>query len=506
MVATSCNDFLDKLPDDRTVVDSEEKVNNLIASALPVQSPLFVLETSSDNVLDNGRQYGWTDMQNEAYRWQDIQNTSGNDTPRRVWNSCYYAVGTANEALQAIDEMGRDGLMAQRAEALICRAYSMFTLANTFCMAYDPTKASTYLGLPYPLKPETDINATHSRGTLEELYAQINADIEEALPNMNDSHLAGKAIKYHFNRTAAYAFAARFNLYYQKWEKAKEYATVALGNDASAALRDLGAVSTLALEDYYNAYINSSQKCNFMLLTAYSLAGRYFGPSSLGNRFNHNDVLCNYETIWPAMPWGSGSRNTTLYMASKLYGSNQAIEYPKMWEKFEVTDKINQTGLPHIIDVIFTGDETLLVRAEANILLKNYDAAVADLNLYQRAHCKPAVKDLTVDIINTFMDGIATSKVLPDANKERTIKKELKPQGFTLETGTQTNMVQFVLHIRRLETLFQGLRFQDIKRYGITYSHNLDGEDPLTFEPGDLRGAIQLPADVVNAGLEANPR
>ena len=54
--------------------------------------------------------------------------------------------------------------------------------------------------------------------------------------------------------------------------------------------------------------------------------------------------------------------------------------------------------------------------------------------------------------------------------------------------------------------MFQGLRFMDLKRYGIEYEHYLENEDALTFTAGDLRGAIQLPSDVIAAGLQANPR
>ena len=46
----------------------------------------------------------------------------------------------------------------------------------------------------------------------------------------------------------------------------------------------------------------------------------------------------------------------------------------------------------------------------------------------------------------------------------------------------------------------------DIKRYGIKIAHLLDGENPLYFESGDLRGALQLPTDVIESGLEPNPR
>ena len=43
-------------------------------------------------------------------------------------------------------------------------------------------------------------------------------------------------------------------------------------------------------------------------------------------------------------------------------------------------------------------------------------------------------------------------------------------------------------------------------RQGVSFSHNIDGEDAIVFKAGDLRGAIQLPTDVIDAGLEANPR
>ena len=136
-------------------------------------------------------------------------------------------IAAANTALQAIDEVGREKLKPQRAEALLCRAYSMMKLAEVFCMAYDPTKADEYLGLAYPKTVIEDITSVPERGTLAELYANINADIEEAVggdvPMLNEAHMS--VPKYHFNLKAAYAFAARFNLYYQKWDKAAEYAT-----------------------------------------------------------------------------------------------------------------------------------------------------------------------------------------------------------------------------------------------------------------------------------------
>ena len=63
-----------------------------------------------------------------------------------------------------------------------------------------------------------------------------------------------------------------------------------------------------------------------------------------------------------------------------------------------------------------------------------------------------------------------------------------------------------MLHLRRVETVQEGLRWLDIKRYGIEISHNRDGETPDVLTKDDLRRAWQLPQDVISAGVPGNPR
>ena len=194
-----------------------------------------------------------------------------------------------------------------------------------------------------------------------------------------------------------------------------------------------------------------------------------------------------------------------------IYGSSTAVQFPKMLPQMEITDKINQTGFLHIVDPIFTGDETLLCRAEAYARKKMYTEAVADINLWIENHCRAQSGDevrpvMTEELINEFMEQLDYTPVTLEYWSDLTIRKELHPQGFEIETGTQENMINLILHMRRLETIFQGLRFPDLKRYGIAFSHLVQREDPLVFQTGDLRGAVQLPNDVIKAGLPANPR
>ena len=65
-------------------------------------------------------------------------------------------------------------------------------------------------GIPYIKEPETSVNPQYSRGTVAEVYQNIAADLEEGLPLIDDNIYS--RVKYHFNKKAAYAFAARFYL------------------------------------------------------------------------------------------------------------------------------------------------------------------------------------------------------------------------------------------------------------------------------------------------------
>lgn len=78
--------------------------------------------------------------------------------------------------------------------------------------------------------------------------------------------------------------------------------------------------------------------------------------------------------------------------------------------------------------------------------------------------------------------------------------------GFTVTEGDQESLIQCLLHLRRIETLHEGLRWYDIKRYGIEIAHNRDGLEDDVLLKDDPRRAIQIPQDVINAGLTANPR
>ena len=514
---SSCNDYLDKLPDERAELNTEEKITQLLVSAYPTCTNNLLVEVLSDNVDDNGRAYSSPAIVDQTYRFIDTTE-EGNDSPYDIWGGYYRAVATVNEALQAVEEMGNPAsLQGDVAEAKLIRAYSMFMLAQTFCMAWNPDKADEYLGLPYPLIPEQDLTAQYERGTLRELYEKIDKDIEEALPHIAEAAQSYSQPKYHFNVKAAYAFASRFNLYYMNYEKCIKYANMVLGSDPTAVMRDYEPYRELGRTDFANLWIRSTDQANIMMLATYSIAPRYLTWAT-SSRFAHNYDITAYETFWVDMPWGSGSSANSIIYANHLYGSNQCVAFPTYEEQFEYTDKVAGIGYTHSVDPIFTGDVSILERAEAYILLGQLDNAMKDINTWIGTHCKDKFEDgelvmaaptnLTVADIVAFVTNTDYAKRTPDGWRDRSFRKHMHPQGFTIgaEGSDQECMLQFILHMKRIETVFHGFRMTDVKRYGIEYTHEVVGEDPLVFIRGDLRGAIQIPNTVIAAGLQENPR
>ena len=171
----------------------------------------------------------------------------------------------------------------------------------------------------------------------------------------------------------------------------------------------------------------------------------------------------------------------------------------------KVIDTQAEIGIPYGEFAVFTTDITLLERAEAYALLGQYDKAVADINSELAAFSKRHVV-LTLNQIKDFYNTLAYY-----TPSQPTPKKELHPL-FTIEQTTQEPLLQCILQLRRLVTIHEGFRLQDVKRYGITiYRRKVDVQSNVTaitdtMKTGDPRLAIQLPQDVITAGITPNPR
>lgn len=101
---------------------------------------------------------------------------------------------------------------------MVARAYAHFMLVNLWAEHYDPATAQTTLGVPYVTAPEKEALAIYERNTVAEVYKRIEDDLLLGLPLIKDN--AYDAPKYHFNRAASNAFAARYYTWRgDNWDK-----------------------------------------------------------------------------------------------------------------------------------------------------------------------------------------------------------------------------------------------------------------------------------------------
>lgn len=493
----SCDDYLSTLPDNRTQLDTPEKVKELMGSAYSVGSTALIGELSSDNFIDNGKFLGSMDrMHDELFAWQNsTASQSAQDSPAAIWNFGYNAIAHANHALQAIDKLEEkqgtsDLLKGLRAEALLCRAYGHFTLMNIFCQPYVTNEQGgngllETQGLPYSDFPETTVRPDYKRGTLAETYQRIEKDIEAAFKiGVNFIDGIHTVSKYHFGSASANAFASQFYLYKGDFDKVIEHANQVLGNAPASLMRDYETIELDEVEYIGNWYIKSSHQCNLMLQTFNSAEFRVFGT-----RYGHGGTasagcLSGAGPNWKDKPPFS----VNFYIRNIEYG----VIYPKLIEFFEYIDKTAGIGFVHTVIPVFTAERVLLNRAEAYVHKGMLPEALSDLAIWTSTH-KINSPLLDADIKKFYQPGNIY------------FYNDMHYNVANLSEDQKTYL-QCVLHFRRCETVYEGTRWEDLKRYGISISHKIDNKVTEELPYNDLRRAIQIPADVVSAGLPSNPQ
>ena len=534
----SCRDYLDEIPDSRITVDTDDEVKALLNSAYPNCTFVRVTELASDNADDlNGEANGYYDRFSEqCFSWEEVTE-SDNESPTMIWQGYYSAIGAANHALKALDEMGgadTDTRRALRGEALLCRAYAHFMLVNIFCQNSSKAHSSTDLGVPYTTEPETTLDPKYERGTVAGTYEKIEKDLLEGLSLINDAIYT--VPRYHFNTKAAYTFASRFYLFYQQPEKVIEYATKALGDNPESLMRDYAAMATMPTDDMQPRsiqYTSSSEKANFLLLPVYSTDQYYFTGTETGSRFNNNSYIAQAEQFF-LTPWApdneAAMQSQAIFNFYWFYTSvyNKCM-FPKQPIYFEEVNTNTHTGYQRTLVVALKAEEALLNRAEAYALTNQPELALKDINVWTDNFVADSVSYNTYEYDENWNYIYATEPINKHLTMERIRqwaeaydyytpmvprpRKHLNPEWTTLTEGSdQENLLQCILLMRRLEFLHEGMRWFDIKRYGIkiyrrhiiTALNAMELTDSMEYR--DPRQAIQIPFEVSSAGMQPNPR
>lgn len=474
----SCDDFLSEIPDNRTQIDTPEKISELLVYAYPGASYMDLAETMSDNVGDG--ELGSVGIKNEqSYNWE-MHNETNIDSETYYWDACYRAIAHANQALQSIEELGSPAtLNPQKGEALLARAYSHFMLVSFWSNRYNPATAQTDLGIPYVREPETQLIKKYTRNTVKEVFDFIEADITEGLKYVTNNY---KEPKFHFNIEAAKAFASRFYLIKGDWDKVLEVSE-GLGSKPVGKLKDYATLSSLAPDIQFIEYGKSSYAANLLIVSANSLLGRSAGSSNFYLSDDKQTELFRTQT---------NPFNKTWLFDFYTYNSSRTLFTPKFEEYFKYTNLTANIGEPYVGIVLLSNDEFYLNRIEALVMKGRIAEANTELEYFLGTR---------TTAYNANTDKLTEAKVV---SMYPVIADEFTP--YYSMTPVQTSYVKAIAEARRRDFVHEGLRWLDVKRFNIVVDHATFGKPTNTLVKDDKRRAMQIPLSASNYGVEKNPR
>lgn len=472
--ASSCKKYLDKNPDNRTEINTVDKVAQLVATAYPRYDYYHFTESYSDNTEDKGNGVGsLDDVISRPYNWQDVIGDATGSTTS-YWNGCYEGIAAANQALEAIEvnQFGNE-VLPYKGEALVARAYAHFMLVTFFSKPYEINGSNDSPGIPYVTTPEKTVIKKYERGTVASTYENIEKDLTEGMALLSAS--AYKVPKYHFTPAAAHAFASRFYLFKGDWQKVIDHATATVpAGDFFNNLRPLNTtLAALGAEEFRLAFTRADQKSTLLLTEQYSGWQRQTSP-----RYGYGERLV-------AM-FGSAGNFTRKSRADKIlsYGPSQYTTY-KFKEYFFQTSQGSDIGFPYLMAPLLTVDESLMNRAEAYARLGQFDNALRDVNTFMSTK---------ISGYNATTDAATVTRITDYYNI----------------SDPQEAIIKLILESKKAEFLQEGIRWLDIVRCRLTVVHNVyDSFGVETFvelPPDDLRRILQIPQEALLSDVQLNPR
>jgi len=364
IVLFGCEKFLDEKTNKKLVVpNSLRDVQALLDaySNLNISDPGEGEVAADDYYLEENT---WAALRNEedrrAYVWEPDYST----TYQRWWTT-YRNVYYANTVLENLEAIGRNPMEGRqwddiKGQALFLRAKSFLSAVTVWSLAYDEATSETDLGVP--LRLDSDYNMASRRASVEDTYAQIIADLREAI----DLLPPRPEILFRGSRPAAMALLARAYLFMRDYDNCLYFADACLQiKDDLLDYNDLNPSISYPMPDYVQD--------NVEILYISALAS------------GHLPLAVSRALV-----------DTNLYHA---YGTNDLRKMLFFQERGIGTYSFKGSYLKS--GTLFSGlatDEVYLMRAECLARLGNIEAAMDDLNkLLSHRYVNAAYSPLETD-------------------------------------------------------------------------------------------------------------
>jgi hypothetical protein len=174
----SCDSFLEVKPNQKMTVPSTLKdcdallddyytMNNSYPVVGEIASDHYYLTSTSFEAITQN-------ADRDSYLWN-----AQTDIATENWASCYKVVFNANQVLEVLQDINREGDVSHydrvKGEALFFRAFAYMQLANLFTLPYNTSTADQDLGLV--LRQTASVDEQSKRSSLKQTYNQILEDL-----------------------------------------------------------------------------------------------------------------------------------------------------------------------------------------------------------------------------------------------------------------------------------------------------------------------------------------
>lgn len=231
ILLSSCNDYLNiepkgsKIP--TTLADYEALLRDEYnIGRTPIENALYLL---NDIYLTNDK-VNSPSLASANYMWDEsADRIMLNNADEGTYYSLYAAISSCNLIVENVPS-ATEATEAEKAEVIayakVIRATCFYVLTNYYADTYNAATASEKLSVPYIASAV--INVPWEQVSIQKMYEIMIQDVQEAI-NGGLPEVSMTAI--HPNLGAGYALLARIYLQMQNYDKALEYANLALGQN-----------------------------------------------------------------------------------------------------------------------------------------------------------------------------------------------------------------------------------------------------------------------------------
>ena len=392
-------------------------------------------------------------------QWIAHRNVNGADL-RFVYRFYYRIISNANVLINGIDNVvGGDDADKKiiKGQALAYRAWAHFQLVQLWGKRYDvATKPNTQLGVPILL---TNTLEGQPRATVEDVYTQVNKDLDAAVLLLAGYVRTGSAPKSNLNVSVVRGIKARVALAQQNWDLA--------ATEAAAARTGFTLMNNAEVLSGFNNATNQEWIWGSTQISDHNtFFFSYFAYISAN--FNSTVIRTQPRAInaklWTAIPTTDIRKQLWDLTGATVPVPPGGARVAYQNKKFLATSSSQSTGdVPYM-----RAAEMYLIEAEARARQGGQEAAARTA-------------------LNTLL-----------ANRN--------PTGAPT-TATGQALIDQILFNRRIELWGEGFRFTDLKRLDLPMDRTgipnrvLALDLVVTIPAGDIQWQFLFPQDELNANL-----